>query len=241
VSLEVSFDVTSSSEVSPHDETTLKNTVAETIGVEAAFLKSFSVISTLTHSRRRLLVASWQWAVSFMVVVALSQTDASSGSDFASQVTADLASDAFSERLFNELGVVMDSESIAVDAKRNLPISSKNNDNNNNSVFSTTAGYVLLALVVLVGVAVAVYNCKAREVKVAENTAETLMMEITEMNQFPAAAAAAAAAASAAFELVEMAPQSAEVTAPGSVAPFLQYDVAFVAFGNSMLRREVQL
>jgi hypothetical protein len=80
---------TTQSTISSAETTTLKGTVATTAGVASTQIKNF-VVSISPARRRRRLLTSYAWAVSFDVVAALSSTSASSPAAFSNSVTSSL-------------------------------------------------------------------------------------------------------------------------------------------------------
>jgi len=77
------------STISTSERSTLKNTVATTIGVASTYITNFAVTITPARRRRHLL-ASYTWTTSFDLVASLSTTTASSAADFTETMTTSL-------------------------------------------------------------------------------------------------------------------------------------------------------
>ena len=210
--------------VSNDELAALQETVASTIGVDSGNIKDFAVVIT---SKRRRLLSSYAWDLTFDVVIALSSTSSASSTSFSESIATSLESNLSSEVASSSLAMTVAVESVSyVMSTRNPsavptppPSSSPSpvptfKRRGSDDAFSAAAGVALVALVVLVGVAVAVYRYRTREVKSAESTIETLTMETTEMREEIGD-----------ITLIEMPLPSENKPAPGSIAFFLQHDV----------------
>ena len=101
----MSFDILLSSDDAPTsaEEGSIKETVADELNVDEAKLKNFAVVQSPTRRRRSLLATSW--AVSYVVVVSLADTNLASGAAFQADVFGNMAGDSFISALRTALSV----------------------------------------------------------------------------------------------------------------------------------------
>jgi len=109
---------TTQSTISAKETNTLMNAVALSLGLDVSTIQDFTVV--ITQARRRLLVSSYIWTVSFSVVTSLSSTPYTSTAALSSGISSLLTSN-LEANVQSSLGLVVLEQSVTVTASTRSP------------------------------------------------------------------------------------------------------------------------
>jgi len=143
-SIEVSFELTSSSKPSNSDEKDIKNAIASSLGIDLDNIKDFTLTYEEITVRRRLQAKSYRWVVTFTVATTVAEVEAagSSQTDFTSSIATTLASDSFTQTVVADTGAAVDTSSITTVALTRNPSAAPTSSSNKKDSSMWTPGVI---------------------------------------------------------------------------------------------------